>query len=497
MSIEAVTPLWKQLLNGGTPFARRLGGLDKSGLDQRLVLNPANMSLAVKDQLLISVSASPVAVGHTPVTPLGASVRRFLNSNGVKPRLLTTVFAGLPNPRKIEDVAIIQVTPPRGESVFTLAQQLRRQVLAKVPAKASPNHVMIPAANELWCPSGPPKPVPSVQPPSPTGNPGVDITVIDSGYIWSPPSPQSPPGPPWGPNGSPTDNPLHNLCGTYLVHEADWLKLGPGGTTASWQSGSPNVTDANQDQKLDALAGHANFVAGVIGQHSELPNVHIWNHNSGFVPKPFDNFTTEAAICRSLVMSQQDTVTPVIQIGHASPFLGNIASEAWKFAFARIAYYHHNLNDELVLTCPAGNQGLLPQPLPTIPRFPAALNAGFPFVKGVASVTPSGTRSGFSNHGAWVVCAAVGQDVVSSFLYVDMPVEEDTTPTSTVALPPSQNFKPNSWALWNGTSFAAPKVAGEVAARLSSSVNAGLAWSTLAACATCNTTPDLGKVFSF
>jgi hypothetical protein len=468
-----------------TPFSKRL-----IGFDSRLVVDPTGLTLAVKDQLLMSVSAAPVGPkGFTP-TVLGGRVLEYFNSRKVKAAPLTTVFEGLPNPGKVEDVAILNVTLPAGQTIFSFTDGLRKQVLSGTPAKASPNHVMIPAPNDFWCPHGPPSPLPQVPVPAPVGNEGVGVTVIDSGYIWSPPSP----GAPWGPTGSATDNPLYDLTTSYPVREADWLQLT--GTGATWQAGTPNIVDANRDGKLDALAGHANFVAGVVAQHCELPNVHIWNHNSAFSARtPFDNFSTEAAICRSLVMSQQDTPTPVIQIGHASPFLGNIASATWALAFARIGY-KRNLREDLVLTCPAGNQGLLPAPLPTIPRFPAALHRAFPFVKGVASVNKLHKRSKWSNHGSWVVCSAIGENVQSSFLYVNMPVEDAAAVTNT-GVSGSRNFKPNSWAIWNGTSFAAPKVAGEVAARISPSAHAAQAWQSLVSCVDCGTVPGLGIIFKF
>ena len=120
-----------------------------------------------------------------------------------------------------------------------------------------------------------------------------------------------------------------------------------------------------------------------------------------------------------------------------------------------------------MITCPAGNQGLLqPQAQGRIPRFPAALHPAYKFVKGVASVNAAGTRSPWSNHGPWVVCSAIGEEVASSFLYVNMPVEDGSASTSTGVAGPTVNFKNNSWAVWNGTSFASPKIAGLIAARL-------------------------------
>jgi hypothetical protein len=87
-----------------------------------------------------------------------------------------------------------------------------------------------------------------------------------------------------------------------------------------------------------------------------------------------------------------------------------------------------------------------------------------------------------------VTCSAVGEKVESTFLHVDMPPED----------PPRapHDFTVHSWAQWNGTSFAAPKVAAQVAARITSAANAGQAWAALSAC-TCLSNNDIGIIFPF
>jgi hypothetical protein len=470
------------------PFATRL-----TGFKDRLIVDSTTGELAVKDQLLINLSATPVPFQHQNVTGLGKRIADTLQALKVPSRPLTTVFAGLSNPGHFEDVVIFQVTPPAGQTVFSITNRLRATALGNAaPGTVSPNHVMVPAPNGDWCPHGPPSPLATVPVHSPLGSEPVDITVIDSGYIWAPPSP----GGPWGANGSPSDNPLYDVCADVVVHEAQWLQVSPGPnntTTAQWVNGTPNVVDANGDGKLDALAGHANFVAGLIGQHCSDATVHIWNHNSGFSYKPgaFDNFSTEAAICRSLVMSQLAKRTHVIQIGHETTVAKGIWSLVWDLAFSRIGY-KRVLKNDVVITAPAGNQGV------TNLRIPAGLHTKYSFVKGVASVNDQGTRSTFSNYGPWVTCAARGEKVESTFLYVNMAVEENAN-TSTGALPPPRNFSQTSWAVWNGTSFAAPKVAGEVAARLSPSANAAQAWTSLMTCSgtSCPTGAGLGVIFNF
>ena len=486
------------------PFTQRL-----KAFNSRLAVDSSTGALFVRDQMLVPVSAAPVVVNGIKPNGLGLQIQQYLTGTlHITPRLLTTVFAGLDNPGHFDDVAILQLPLPPGQTVLSVVHGLRHDVLTATTdkTKATPNHVMIPAPNSDWCPYGGPSPSPPPSSIHPLGPEGVDITVIDAGYMWKPPSP----GPAWGSNKKTTDNPLHQLTTAIDLHEADWLHVNPAGTVGRWTKGKHNIPDANGDKKLDALAGHANFVAGVIAQHCERPVIHIWNHNSAFadLQSDWDNFSTEAAICRSLVMSQQapNKPTPVIQIGHATAVYENVPSALWQIAFQRIGF-DRNLEEELVLTCPAGNEGLLPAPIPTIPRIPAAFGGptnptgapaliglpSFPWVKGVAS--HNGTHpSNFSNHGPWVTCSTNGEFVVSTFLYVNMKTEE--APVVPHGANPGTDFRPHSWAMWNGTSFAAPQIAGRVAAQLSPSVNAGQAWGNLCsvAGAGCKTVPDYGIV---
>ena len=50
----------------------------------------------------------------------------------------------------------------------------------------------------------------------------------------------------------------------------------------AWLPGIPDVPDADSDGVLDALAGHANFVAGLIAQGCPQAEITIRNHNGGF-----------------------------------------------------------------------------------------------------------------------------------------------------------------------------------------------------------------------
>jgi subtilisin family serine protease len=80
-----------------------------------------------------------------------------------------------------------------------------------------------------------------------------------------------------------------------------------------------------------------------------------------------------------------------------------------------------------------------------------------PSVVGVAATGADGTLAPFSNRGDWVDATAPGVDVVSSFVRL-LPGEEGVAPGTTTRV--------YGAATWSGTSFAAPRVAADIATAL-------------------------------
>ena len=104
------------------------------------------------------------------------------------------------------------------------------------------------------------------------------------------------------------------------------------------------------------------------------------------------------------------------------------------------AFDHHTV----IVAC-AGNAGS------DRPYWPAALKR----VVAVASLDAHGRdRAAFSNYGWWVDACSLGADVVSSFFSFDDPAGDGHE---------AEHFA--GYASWSGTSFAAPRVAGAIAAR--------------------------------
>jgi subtilisin family serine protease len=115
-------------------------------------------------------------------------------------------------------------------------------------------------------------------------------------------------------------------------------------------------------------------------------------------------------------------------------------------------------NPDVVVVASAGNEG------DSRPVWPAAL----PRVVGVGALTANGKyRWPQSNRGSWVNAWTVGVDLAGPF------VRWPATGTGPLQRPPNyaQPWTPQSarfegWATWTGTSFAAARVSGAIAAEL-------------------------------
>jgi hypothetical protein len=460
------------------PFATRIA------TNSRIAVAPGPVqgvqeSLAVVDQLLVAPDVAEAVVGYINNTlhiPAGA---------------IATVFQGLDIPRQ-DDVVIVKVEglPHRFDpsqrlpTVFSLSEQLRASdvLRGRPPEFVAPNRVLVPAGLGAGCPYGPPSPAPDVSLAPPPG-PSPEVTVIDSGYQdWWTTSTVDTFGRRWGPWGK---NPLEAICDLAPVQRAEFLPGGLSltqltnnfaGGTLNWQPGTPDVPVTKRKNTLDALAGHANFVAGVIAQFCDFPTLNVWSHNGAYVDGT-DDFPVEASVCRSIVKSQQLRATPVVHVGFAFPLhvkgtsaqlANDLLSLVWQKTFDHLPLHP-------VVVAPAGNEA------ETNEHYPAALPYTYPKgpfenVVGVASLNPETHQlSNFTNRGKWVRCSAVGEKVQSTFFPAkSVYCEDDRGATARVL----KTFG-DGWASWNGTSFAAPKVAGAIATRVAAGSAPTGAWTAL------------------
>jgi hypothetical protein len=200
----------------------------------------------------------------------------------------------------------------------------------------------------------------------------------------------------------------------------------------------------NADQYLDVAAGHGTFAAGIIQMID--PHAHITVYRA----LDSDGFTSEDALASALVQA----VTAGAQVVNLSCGVRNGDDSvpiALRAAIEEINdMFAMSVEQRPVIVAAAGNFG------DTVRVYPAA----FSEVVSVAALTPAGAPAAWSSHGAWVDLSAIGEGVVAPYVVgTQDPTFSDQDPPPATAV---QFEGPNPWAVWTGTSFAAPQVTGAV-----------------------------------
>ena len=192
------------------------------------------------------------------------------------------------------------------------------------------------------------------------------------------------------------------------------------------------------DTDLESDSGHGTFIAGVLLQHA--PNSYLWVERV----LGTDGVADELEVLRGMARIQTRAAAKGDQLDVLNLSLGCFTfddrpSPVLADAVARVARH-------TVVVAAAGNHAS------DRPFWPAALKD----VVAVAALAEqsAGTdseRASFSNYGWWVDAAAPGEKIASSFL--------------TDGRENGEEF--HGYAKWSGTSFAAPYVAGKIAALMS------------------------------
>jgi len=222
---------------------------------------------------------------------------------------------------------------------------------------------------------------------------------------------------------------------------------------------------------LDRDAGHGTFIAGIVRQ--VCPDARVL----AIRVMPSDGVVDEHQLTIALNM---------LLVRQARAQLSGSADDAVDIVSLSLGYYHENPDDVayssvlggtlrqfaelgVAVVAAAGNDHT------TTPMFPAGLasRAGgvdlhrdaVPLTS-VGALNPSGTVAIFSNAGDWVSCSRPGANVVST-----LPVTFDGSLQPQVATPNGrESIDPDDYSsgfgIWSGTSFAAPVLAGEIAAHL-------------------------------
>lgn len=209
-------------------------------------------------------------------------------------------------------------------------------------------------------------------------------------------------------------------------HKKDWYE--------ACTSGEHEDLAGEKDWELDSEAGHGTFVAGVILQRAPQAYLRVER-----VLSP-DGVTDELRVLHGLSRITARAAADADRIDVLNLSLGCFTfddkpSPVLAEAVAELAR-------TTVIVAAAGNDGT------DRPFWPAALKD----VVAVAALAQDGEdRASFSNYGWWVDASAPGENIHSAFL--EHGIED------------GERF--HGFASWSGTSFAAPYVAGSIAALMS------------------------------
>ena len=287
----------------------------------------------------------------------------------------------------------------------------------------APNHVVFGASHPTALPSGPPRPSStfSLEDPTPPGGNlpgrGITVAVLDSGiigrHLW------------------------FNAAGS-VEFDPD---TGPEGDVEEVQNGQP----------LPPYAGHGTHIAGVIRRHAPGAKVLVRKVFGG------DGAVDDLKLECELRALPSDVHIVCLALG------GGAQGDQTLPATASVLrdWSSDPVLSRRVVVASAGNDGT------KRPMWPAA----FKRVVAVAALGLNGDRARFSNYGWWVDACSTGVDVDSAFFEFSGPIEavrHDASPPGAAA---GQVEKFHGFAQWDGTSFAAPRVAAAVACAMSLGVD--------------------------
>lgn len=192
--------------------------------------------------------------------------------------------------------------------------------------------------------------------------------------------------------------------------------------------------------RLDWGAGHGTFTAGIVQRVAPRCEIVAYRYTRG------DGLGTETdaagALLRAAADGHRAGVPTIINASLGTPAADGTPPPALRAAVEHITASYPGV----LIVAAAGNMGS------TEPVYPAA----FDQVVAVGALTDDLAPAPFSSRGPWVTCSTVGVGVVAPFVPGISPPEPDPNH-------PDQTFGPDAWAMWTGTSFAAPQISGAVA----------------------------------
>lgn len=193
---------------------------------------------------------------------------------------------------------------------------------------------------------------------------------------------------------------------------------------------------------LDLAAGHGSFCAGIVQQIVPEAEIKVCKvlDSDGFA----DELTIAEALVNEVLVGLEAGKHVVVNLSLGAETADDERPVALGAALEIIEEKSREVGREALVVAAAGNYGH------DRPCYPAA----FPTVTAVAALTQGLLPADWSSRGAWVDACTIGEGVRSTF------VEGVESPVTDYRF---EEFSDNPWALWSGTSFAAPQVAAAIA----------------------------------
>jgi subtilisin family serine protease len=195
------------------------------------------------------------------------------------------------------------------------------------------------------------------------------------------------------------------------------------------------LDDLPADGFLDFGAGHGTFVAGVVQQVAPGAALSVYKALES------DGIGSKVDVACAMVRPVRDDGAQILNLSLGLEALDDRPPVVFELIDEFVAA---EPGREVLIVAAAGNFGR------NRPCWPAA----FCNVIAVAGLTQGLAPAEWSSRGSWLDLSTMAEGVWSTYVKgVESPIID----------PEPEQFGDNAWALWTGTSFAAPQVAGAVA----------------------------------
>ncbi len=214
------------------------------------------------------------------------------------------------------------------------------------------------------------------------------------------------------------------------MDDTEWPSLWLAGITQDRVNTDP--LNAVSNGPLDHGGGHGTFVAGVVRQVAPNAQIRVYRALDS------DGIGSEEAVACAILRAVADGVD-VINLSLGTDTYKDRPPVALTAALELVP-------DEVVVVAAAGNDGS------SRPNWPGAVKR----VVAVGALDQDMTPAKWSNRGSWVDLSTVGEGIVSTFVSGYETTAEDPEP---------EDWRSDTtpWAMWTGTSFAAPQITGLIA----------------------------------